>query len=95
MQESRPKRQRSCISCGKVGDKVSLYRIVRTKDGHAAFDATGRVAGRGAYVCSPACLTAALAGKKLQRALKANVEKNDAELIVAEITAAADSASKR
>lgn len=95
MQESRPKRQRSCISCGKVSDKVSLYRIVRTKDGSVAFDATGRVAGRGAYVCSTACLEAALAGKKLQRALKTNVGKDDAELIVADIAAATDAASKR
>lgn len=95
MQEPRPKRQRSCISCGKVSDKVSLYRVVRTKDGAVAFDATGRVAGRGAYVCSPACLQTALAGKKLQRALKANVEKDDAKLIAEQIAATADAASKR
>ncbi len=94
MQESRPKRQRSCIACGKVSDKVSLHRIVRAKDGRVTFDATGRVAGRGAYVCSSACLEVALAGKKLQRALRANVEKDDAERIAADI-AAADAALKR
>ena len=42
---------RSCIACGKTVEKRQLIRIVRTPDGRAVYDATGRANGRGAYLC--------------------------------------------
>lgn len=82
------KRVRSCIGCGKQADKMQLYRIVRTPDGTVCFDATGRSAGRGAYVCSVACLDAAWKARKLGRALKTNVTDDDAQRIAIEIASA-------
>ena len=38
------KKQRRCVACGASADKRSLHRIVRSKDGHVAFDPTGRAA---------------------------------------------------
>lgn len=67
------------MGCGQRSDKVTLMRIMRTPEGAVAFDATGRKAGRGAYVCSLECFEKALAGRKLQRALKCGIEKEDAE----------------
>ncbi len=95
MTETGAKRQRTCIACGAQQDKRTLYRVVRTADGHAAFDESGRKPGRGAYVCSIACLHKAIAGKRFQRALKTNVEQSDFERIEAALQAAVDADSKR
>ena len=43
--------------------------MVRTSEGEVSLDATGRKAGRGAYICqSSACLVKAQKKKSLQRA---------------------------
>ena len=69
-----PKRQRSCIGCAEKESKQKLYRIVRTVEGDIAFDASGRKAGRGAYVCSVACFEKARKQGKLARSLKCSIE---------------------
>ena len=81
----KQKRQRTCISCGAKDDKVALLRIVRTAEGSARFDASGRVPGRGAYVCSRECFDAAVKGKRLNRALKMQVSENDYAQIAGEL----------
>ncbi|MEA2608109.1 MAG: uncharacterized protein QOJ75_352 [Chloroflexota bacterium] len=46
-------------------------RLVRTPDGAVVVDPTGRLAGRGAYVCRMAdCLDKAIAKGALSRALR-------------------------
>jgi hypothetical protein len=46
-------------------------RIVRTSDGRVVVDETGRLAGRGAYVCRATdCLDIAIKKGALSRALK-------------------------
>lgn len=62
--------ERQCIGCGQKAEKVALVRIVRKPDGAVVADPTGRLAGRGAYVCSVACLAQAEKKAKLARALK-------------------------
>jgi hypothetical protein len=62
--------QRICVGCHKTRDKKELIRIVRTPDLQVKLDATGKLSGRGAYLCRDlGCLDLAMAGKKLQRAL--------------------------
>jgi predicted RNA-binding protein YlxR (DUF448 family) len=56
--------QRSCISCRKVFDKKDLLRIVRTPEGEVVVDPSGKMSGRGAYICSdPECIKKQLSGK--------------------------------
>lgn len=43
--------QRTCIACHTVRSKRELVRIVRTEANHVEADATGKKAGRGAYLC--------------------------------------------
>ena len=58
------------MACRTSRDKRDLRRIVRTPNGEIAFDATGRLAGRGAYVCiGTDCLTIAIKKGALSRAL--------------------------
>ncbi|NLI00740.1 MAG: YlxR family protein [Chthonomonadales bacterium] len=62
---------RTCVGCRSSGDKRGLIRIARTPEGQICVDLTGKLAGRGAYVCcSPACITAAAKKKVLDRHLR-------------------------
>ena len=51
--------------------KRELVRVVRTPEGTVALDTTGRMNGRGAYVCPDiACLQKARKGKRLEKAFE-------------------------
>ena len=48
---------RTCIACRSEKPKKELMRIVKNKDGEFFLDRTGKLNGRGAYVCdSKACV---------------------------------------
>ena len=42
---------RTCIACRCEKPKKELIRIVKNKEGEFAVDRTGKLNGRGAYVC--------------------------------------------
>lgn len=76
--------QRTCIVCRTTSGKRDLVRIVRTPEGRAVPDPTGKAAGRGAYVCHKAeCWDKVTKGRLLDKALKMTVTKADAEEIAA------------
>ena len=83
-----PKRQRSCVACGQKAGKIELFRVVRRQDGQVVFDKAGRAPGRGAYVCSEVCLEKAVSQKRLDRALRTSLSKEDYERIAAEVAEA-------
>ena len=61
---------RRCTGCGEMKDKKSLIRIVRTPEGDIKIDRTGKLNGRGAYLCDDlACLRTARKRRSLQRSL--------------------------
>lgn len=69
----RPKHvpQRLCISCRTSTPKRGLIRIVRTAEGRVAVDTTGKLNGRGAYVCAePHCWQHLLERNTLASALR-------------------------
>ncbi len=68
----KKKPQRSCVSCRTVRDKSDLLRVVVTPDGDVVYDPTGKLAGRGAYLCpDEGCITAELKkAAKLSKGLK-------------------------
>jgi predicted RNA-binding protein YlxR (DUF448 family) len=62
--------RRTCVACRTERDKRDLVRVVRTTDGDLRLDASGRVNGRGAYLCADAsCWALAVKKSALQRAL--------------------------
>ena len=73
MSAEKTKGERTCALCKEQSAKSELFRIVRTSSGEIVFDASGRKPGRGAYVCSLACLHDAKKTNKLARALKCKV----------------------
>jgi len=73
----RPKHipQRMCVSCRERSAKRTLTRIVRTPEGRVEIDPTGRMNGRGAYLCDdPECWERALRSQALSRALKVEID---------------------
>ncbi len=69
--------ERTCIGCGLKSHKDELVRIVLYKDDETvddvriAVDGSGRMKGRGAYLCrKPECLELAIRKKALNRAFK-------------------------
>ena len=59
---------RRCIGCMTSKPKAECVRICRTPEGEIRADATGKVNGRGAYVCRDmACFDKIAKGRKLNR----------------------------
>lgn len=78
---ARPLPQRTCVACGTTTNKRGLVRIVRTADGILA-DPTGKLAGRGAYVCGQStCWDTALRKGRLEHSLKAQLTAKDADAL--------------
>ena len=66
--------ERTCVACGRVRPKRELVRIVRTPTGEVKVDLTGKVSGRGAYVCpEPPCAERGVKEGRLQHALEVPV----------------------
>lgn len=62
---------RTCVACRTPRPKRELLRIVRTPTRDVVIDHTGRLAGRGAYVCAGTdCLAIAIKKGALARALE-------------------------
>ena len=72
MQKKIPQRQ--CMGCRERKAKRELIRVVRLTDGTVSLDFSGKLNGRGAYICpNPACLQKAKKVKSLERSLEAEV----------------------
>jgi predicted RNA-binding protein YlxR (DUF448 family) len=60
------------VACRTERQKRDLVRIVRTPDKQIVLDPTGKLSGRGAYLCADgACWTGALKKRAIERALEA------------------------
>ena len=58
------------MACRTARQKRELVRVVRTPDGRVLLDETGRLPGRGAYLCADgSCWRTALDKGTVQRAL--------------------------
>ena len=67
--------QRKCIVCGNLYDKNDLLRIVNNKDLGVVIDETGKLNGRGAYICkNEYCLKDVRKNNKLNRVFKQKID---------------------
>lgn len=65
---------RKCIGCNEMKDKKELIRIVRSSEGAMSVDASGKMSGRGAYICNcKECFDTAYKAKRLERAFKTRI----------------------
>ena len=72
MQKKIPMRQ--CMGCRERRPKRELIRVVRCTDGSVCLDFSGKLNGRGAYLCHDAeCLRKAQKSKALDRSLEVTI----------------------
>ena len=72
MQKKIPQRQ--CMGCRERKNKKDMLRVVRGVDGAVTLDFSGKLNGRGAYVCpDPECLKKARKTRALERCLEVEI----------------------
>ena len=72
MQKKIPMRQ--CMGCRERRAKKELIRVVRCTDGAVQLDFSGKLNGRGAYICpNSECLKRAIKSKALDRSLEVTI----------------------
>ena len=72
MQKKIPQRQ--CMGCRERKNKRDMIRVVRTPEGSVNLDFSGKMNGRGAYICPDMeCLKKAIRSKALDRSLEVTI----------------------
>ncbi|MDU0894263.1 MAG: YlxR family protein [Anaerococcus sp.] len=75
MKKTKKIPQRKCIVCGNLYDKNDLLRVVKNKDLGVVIDETGKINGRGAYICkNNECLKEVKKNNKLNRVFKQKID---------------------
>lgn len=63
------------MGCNTKKDKKELIRIVKKQDGKIQLDKTGKIAGRGAYICDNVqCLEKVIKSKRLEKIFQCKIE---------------------
>jgi predicted RNA-binding protein YlxR (DUF448 family) len=62
------------VGCGKKQQKSLLHRLVLDQSHQPVFDRPQTAPGRGAYLCGPGCLKAALKRRAFQRAFRGSLK---------------------
>ncbi|MEG1527751.1 MAG: YlxR family protein [Clostridia bacterium] len=69
--------QRTCVGCKQQKDKNLLLRIVHTPEGQIVIDKSGKLNGRGVYICKDtACLNKCIKSKAISRSLSCEISKD-------------------
>lgn len=67
---------RQCVGCNEMKNKKEMLRVLKTTEEEVVLDTTGKMNGRGAYLCkNPDCLKKAMKQKGIERSLKMVIEK--------------------
>jgi uncharacterized protein len=75
--------QRTCVSCRRTGAKRGLVRLVAIPGQGVEVDKTGKISGRGAYLCPEReCWVNALKNGRLEHALRTNINTEGQERLI-------------
>lgn len=79
---------RSCVVCGNKTTKRELVRVTATRQGAVAVDPTGRLPGRGAYICADGkCSQGKLRKSRVEYALRKPLTDQDWARVTSSIEA--------
>ncbi|HHU64317.1 MAG TPA: YlxR family protein [Clostridiales bacterium] len=88
MAKKRKIPMRMCLGCKNSYPKKELIRVVRTNQGDIKIDLTGKVSGRGAYICKNfSCFDKAYKSKSFDRALNSKINDEIYQWLKAELAA--------
>ena len=86
MQKKIPQRQ--CMGCRERKAKRDMIRVVRTTEGTVSLDFSGKLNGRGAYVCPDMeCLKKAQKSRSLERCLEIEIPQEVYDRLIREMEA--------
>ncbi len=69
---------RSCIICGRKASKREFTRVVSTPDKGVEIDHTGKLSGRGAYICSDVqCAPGPVKRSRIEHSLRRPITDSD------------------
>ncbi len=69
--------QRRCTGCGEHFPKNTLIRVLRTPEGETVLDTTGKMSGRGAYICKNlSCFRKARKARRLEASLECAISED-------------------
>jgi predicted RNA-binding protein YlxR (DUF448 family) len=78
--------QRTCVGCRNIQSKRELIRIVRTPEGKVEIDRSGKMNGRGAYLCAKIkCAETAFESRRLSKALEIEIDEETIKHIKEEL----------
>jgi len=84
MQKKIPQRQ--CMGCRERKPKRDMIRVVRCTDGEVRLDFSGKLNGRGAYICPDSqCLKKAQKARSLERSLEVPIPEEVYERLAGEM----------
>ena len=74
---------RMCLGCREMKEKKQLVRVVKSPEGEVSVDSSGKMPGRGAYICNDAdCLKKVVKSGALSKAFKTHVSEDIIETLV-------------
>lgn len=77
---------RKCLGCEENKIKKELIRIVKTPDNEILIDSTGKINGRGAYICNnKECFKKAVKANRFSRSLEVEIPKEKLEELESKI----------
>lgn len=80
--------ERMCIGCGEMIAKKDLIRIVKNKAGEVSIDKSGKMPGRGAYVCNSIdCLEKGIKSRRVERSFSQRIDEEIYEKLREEMNA--------
>jgi len=66
--------QRTCMGCNSKKNKEDLIKIVKNKENIISIDITGKMQGRGAYICKNIeCIEKSKKNKRLEKSLNIKI----------------------
>ena len=66
--------ERTCMGCNEKKEKKDLIRIVKNKENEINIDKTGKLPGRGAYICNNIeCFEKLKKSKRLERVFEMKI----------------------
>ena len=78
--------QRMCVSCRTRRDKRDLVRVTLAEDGSLTVDPTGKLPGRGTYLCKDEkCIKTELKAHRISKGLKTGNNDDDLNRVAREI----------
>ncbi|MCQ2504102.1 MAG: YlxR family protein [Saccharofermentans sp.] len=82
----KKKPQRMCVSCRQRRDKKDLMRVVLDSEGNISYDPSGKLPGRGSYLCkNEECIMIELKAHRLSKGLRHGVDEEQLRSVAKEL----------